>query len=264
MKLSFSTVGCPHWRWGEITATAKDLGYSGIELRGLGDDLFLPEVKIFQPEHRADTLDGLKKHGLAIACVASYCQLHKNDRNELAATRDTIELAAALEAPFVRVLGDSWGEPGTDVDEALVAERLKALAPYAAEKNVTLLVESNGVWSNTAKLAALLNDVNSDAVAALWDVWHPIRNYAEAPSATYANIGQWVRHVHLKDARGNGLKMLGYGDLPLVEILRLLKSGGYDGYLSAEWTKRWNADLEDPGVVFAHYVYMAQKLWGQA
>ena len=55
MKFSFSTVGCPNWLWSEITAAALDLGYDGIELRGLGADLFVPEIKIFQPARRAAT-----------------------------------------------------------------------------------------------------------------------------------------------------------------------------------------------------------------
>ena len=36
MKLSFSTLGCPEWSWNEILATAKDMGFDGIEIRGVG------------------------------------------------------------------------------------------------------------------------------------------------------------------------------------------------------------------------------------
>ena len=264
MKLSFSTVGCPLWRWGDITATAVDLGYQGIELRGLGDDLFMPEVKIFNPENRAGTLAKLRRQNLEIVCVASDCLLHKNDRDEIAATRDYIDLAAALHAPYVRVLCDTWGEPGENVDLALAEKRLRELAPYAQEQGVTLLVESNGVLADTAVLAALLKAADNPAVAALWDVWHPVRNYGESPETTWANIGNYVRHIHMKDAQGGTMKMLGYGDLPLKAILKLLKDNDYGGYLSFEWTKRWNAALEEPGVAFAHYVYTARQLWNDS
>ena len=28
---------------------------------------------------------------------------------------------------------------------------------------------------------------------------------------------------------------------------------GIDGFFSLEWVKRWNPDLQEPGIVFAHY-----------
>ena len=39
MKLAFSTLGCPEWTWTEIYSMARDLGYSGIEIRGLGEEI---------------------------------------------------------------------------------------------------------------------------------------------------------------------------------------------------------------------------------
>ena len=39
MKISFSTLGCPRWSFREIMATAVDLHYQGIEVRGIGKDI---------------------------------------------------------------------------------------------------------------------------------------------------------------------------------------------------------------------------------
>ena len=36
MKFAFSTVGCPDYQWSDVYSMAKDLGYDGIEVRGLG------------------------------------------------------------------------------------------------------------------------------------------------------------------------------------------------------------------------------------
>ena len=47
--------------------------------------------------------------------------------------------------------------------------------------------------------------------------------------------------------------MPGFGDLPLEETVGVLKAGGYDGFYSLEWVKRWDMSLEEPGIVFAHY-----------
>ena len=134
----------------------------------------------------------------------------------------------------------------------------------AQDAGVQLWVETNGVWADTLKMKNLLRAVNSPAVGVVWDIHHPYRYFDESPAATAANIGQYVRHVHVKDSvRGPDgkviYKMLGYGDLPIPDCLRELKSLGYDGCLSMEWVKRWNRDLEDAGVVFPHFVYQVRR-----
>ena len=40
MKLAFSTLGCPDFSWNDIYSMAKDLGFDGIEIRGLGNEIF--------------------------------------------------------------------------------------------------------------------------------------------------------------------------------------------------------------------------------
>ena len=40
MKISFSTLGCPDFSWTDIYTLAKDFGFQGIEMRGLGGDIF--------------------------------------------------------------------------------------------------------------------------------------------------------------------------------------------------------------------------------
>ena len=49
------------------------------------------------------------------------------------------------------------------------------------KNNVTLLVETNGVYANTARLRELLNQIESDNIGALWDLHHPYRYAGESP-----------------------------------------------------------------------------------
>ena len=269
MKFSFSTVGCPDWSWSEILAAARDLGYDGLELRSLGKELFLPGVSRFQPDRVEAARADLTARGLCVTCLDSDVLLSRPVDAQIERAKAWLGLACALHVPYIRVLGDEWGQPDSDVDEKRVAEGLRALAPLAVQSGVTLLVETNGVWADTGKLRRLLDDVGSPHVAVLWDVNHPVRYFGETPQKTWDNIGPWVKHVHLKDSvvKEDGrivYKMLGYGDLPLAEILSLLKRGGYDGALSMEWVKRWNAELEDAGVVFPHFIYQVKKMWKAA
>ena len=36
MKIAFSSLGCPDCSWTDMYTMAKDLGFDGIEIRGLG------------------------------------------------------------------------------------------------------------------------------------------------------------------------------------------------------------------------------------
>ena len=47
MKISFSTLACPNWSWQEIYGAAKDLGFNGIEVRGLGNEIFSVKAQPF-------------------------------------------------------------------------------------------------------------------------------------------------------------------------------------------------------------------------
>ena len=143
------------------------------------------------------------------------------------------------------------------MDDAYVAEQLKKLAPIAAQYDVTLLVETNGVYSDTRRLRALLDSVNSHKIAALWDMHHPYRFAGESPEQTVANLGELIKYVHIKDSvMENGkvvYKMMGEGDLPIQKMIEALQSIQYTGYVSLEWVKLWMPNLLDAGVVFPQY-----------
>lgn len=273
MKYAFSTLACPGWEWDEILATAKDFGFDGIEVRGIGRELFAPDALPFQAEHRPKTAEQLKRLGLGLACLSSECLL--NDRahidTHMQRAKAYIDTAAQLAeagitpAPFVRVLTDTAPEPGEGVNAELVANDLAELADYAAKKNVTVLVETNGVFANTDEMLRLLTQTGhpSNGLAVLWDIHHTYRYFGEAPSVTYDKLKPYIRHVHVKDSVYTdgrvAYRMMGGGDIPVPEALEALRNGGYTGYVSLEWVKRWQPELAEPGIVLPLFIsYMKQ------
>ncbi|MBC8533846.1 AMP-binding protein [Yeguia hominis] len=269
MKLAFSTLGCPDFDWTDIYSMAKDFGFSGIEMRGLGDDIFSINAKPFQKDNLPKTIEQLHKKRLEIACLSSGCALKYADRQEetLQELRTYIDLAEALHTPYIRILGDRTAAPEGDVDDAVVLRALKALIPYAEAHNVTLLVETNGVYTDTARLRALLNQIESDNIGALWDLHHPYRYAGETPEETVQHLGAYIKYTHAKDSvveNGNTVyKIMGEGDLPMDAMMRALRSINYEGYISLEWLKRYAPDLSDPGIVFPHFArYMQQYMDG--
>ena len=82
MKLSFSTLGCPEWSWNEIIATAKDMGFDGVEIRGVGKELYAPAIKEFTSDYIDDTKKKLNDTGIEIICLASACYLYDKEKTE--------------------------------------------------------------------------------------------------------------------------------------------------------------------------------------
>lgn len=125
----------------------------------------------------------------------------------------------SLGSSYIRIFADEDPAPAGDViDQDYMAETLRTLGDIAARYGVTLLAETNGVYADTAVLRELLDAVNHPNVAALWDVHHPYRYLGEKPEETIANLGDYIRYVHVKDSiMENGkveYKLMGEGDLP--------------------------------------------------
>ena len=261
MKISFSTLACPDFDWTDIYSMAKDLGYDGIEIRGLGQDIFAVKAKPFTEKHLPGTINKLKSLDIEIPCLSSGCALKDKEREAETISEITsyIELAEKLGTPYIRILGDKEPMPVDEVDDDYVASVLTKLADIAKEKcSVTLLVETNGVYADTKRLRALLDKVGRSEVAALWDMHHPYRYCGESAADTIANLGTYIRYCHVKDSvMVDGqlqYKLMGEGDMPLQDMLDSLKATGYEGYVSLEWVKRWSNNLCDAGIVFPQYM----------
>ena len=260
MKISFSTLGCPRWSWQEITATACDLGYNGVEIRGVGKEISVPSVPAFSDDNLQKTKSELKRLHLEIPCLDSDCCIHlrETEQSTTAEVQAYVRLAEKLGTPYVRVMGTApVPQPMGTTDEGYVKERLQELSGFAGEHDVKLLIETHGVWSDTEKLARMLSGMDTAAIGVLWDVHHPYRFMGEKPIITFQNIKPWLCHTHFKDSvpleSSYRYTLPGFGDLPLEEIVSTLRDGGYEGYYSLEWVKRWDMSLEEPGIVFAHY-----------
>ena len=54
--------------------------------------------------------------------------------------------------------------------------------------------------------------------------------------------------------------MVGYGDVPVKEVLLKLKQRNFDGYVSLEWVKRWNSDLEEAAIAFPQFINYVRRI----
>lgn len=268
MKTCFSTLGCPEWQWEDIIACCKDFGYDGIEIRGIENELFIPKIKQFTIKEADKTKEKLNKMGIQIACLDSACYLHltKNDPKYIEEAKKYIDTANVFNVPFVRVLGDTDPSPSDNIDISSVIFALNELSEYSKGKNVTILIETNGVFANSTLLKQCLMEIKAKNIGVLWDIHHPFRFFNETPEKTYDNLKNYIKHIHIKDSIlvNNKIKykMIGEGDVPIYECLSLLKKDSYSGFVSLEWVKRWYDDLEEPGIVFMHFINTIKSIWG--
>lgn len=265
MKFSFSTLACPEWTWPQIISAAHDLGFDGIELRGVAANVYLPRLAIFSSAEIEKTKADLRRLSLEIPILATGAFLGSKEKQDGAVqeVKEYIELAGKLNVPYLRVLGDLNPEPGK-IEEDILLANLNALLPFAEEKGCMLLLETNGVFADSHKLADFLEKVGHKALGVLWDIHHPYRFFHEPVAETYRSLAPHIRHVHLKDsvlAEGElEYRMFGRGDIPIREVLTLLDAAGYKGYLSLEWVRRWYADLESPGISLPHYITVVRSM----
>ena len=260
LPLAFSTLGCPAWEWNKILDFAQANGFAAIELRGLMGNLDLPSSPEFAPARIAETKRQITDHGLKISDLGSSSEMHVSDATlrakQLEDARRFIDLAAALESPYVRVFGNEIRGPRKEVI-ARVADGLHQLGEYAGPRGVTIILESHGDFVDSPTLKEVLTSADSKYAALLWDAHHTYVEGHEQPEHTVAELGPWIRHTHLKDSVPAGKErkyvLMGKGDVPIERQVMALRSSGYKGYYCFEWEKVWHPDLLDAEVAYPDY-----------
>lgn len=261
MKLSFSTKGWHDCSFEQFCQAAEDLHFEGIELHNVYNSLFTDKEGAFHDYTAAATRRRLYEKHLSIPCIDSICDaaMGATPENVEEITR-CLEIAANLNIPYVRLKAAA-------ADHAEAVERVKSLVqqvlPAAEEKQVTLLLETSGLFADTQVLRDVLDGFACDYLAALWQLSAAYFGAGESPETVIKNLGAYVRHVHISDAVMNGTQveycLLGEGELPIRDIMLALRSVNYDGFISLVWDPAWCEELDDMEIILTQFVhYMKQ------
>ena len=254
MKLSFSTKGWHNRTFDDFCEIAKDLRFSGIELHNVSNTLFTDKDSAFQDYATAATLRKLYEQKITIPCISSICDIsdEKTVESATAEVRECIRIAKNLHIPYIRVRANKHD----DGDTARVEKFLSNILPECEEIGVTLLIETSGLYCDTAKLRDMLQLFACDSIAALWDTYSPYFIENEAPERTIENLGAYIKHIHVKDAVRDGENrfcLMGEGELPIKEMFLALRSVNYDGFVSLEWNPDWCKEIDDMEIILSQF-----------
>lgn len=136
-----------------------------------------------------------------------------------------------------------------------LADGCRAVTEYAAELGVATMVENHGQFcQESTRVEKLVGAVDHSNFGLLVDVGNFLCA-DEPPVSAVARVAPFARHVHVKDFHiksgsepdpgrgffgtraGNYLRgaILGHGNVPVYQCLRILHEQGYDGYVSIEF-----------------------------
>jgi sugar phosphate isomerase/epimerase len=262
LKLSFSTLGCPDWRFDDILAFASEHDYSGIEFRGVMREMDLTKVPQFGTSEISATLEKMKERNLVFTDLGSSAAMHFPEGPERIKNLDEgkrfIDLASKLGCPNVRVFPNELPKDrdrGQTLD--LIIRGLQTLGEYAKGSAVRVVLESHGEVIHKKDLLYIMQSAGHDHVGLVWDVCNMWSVTRESPAEVYADLHPYIFHTHIKDLQLiNGKEnyvLLGKGIAPIFDAVDLLHKNHYSGYYSFEWEKMWHPEIAEPEIALADY-----------
>jgi len=250
----------------DIIAEAKEMGFDVIEFAGLR----VPEGETLETTAER-TKERCAEEGIEIAGYTIAADFLKGSGgsldDEIERVKGEVSIAGILGAPLMRH-DATGGFPADHVgprrfDDALpiLSRGCRAVTEFAADMGIRTTVENHGFFcQDSVRVEKLANAVAHPNFGLLVD----IGNFLcadEPPAEALGRVMPYAVHVHAKDFHtksgngpnpgagwfrsrgGNYLRgsIIGHGDVPVTQCLRIMKAAGYDGVLSIEFE-----GMEDP------------------
>jgi len=267
VKYAFSTLGCPEWTTEQVADNAVRLGYNGVELRLIDNEVIDP---VRDADKVRQAVEIYRAKGIDICAFDTSCKFNLSNPAEraknVADLQNWIRLAQEHHVPILRVFGGEGSGENRAKENARVIDALKQVVTQAEQAGVIITLETHDGFASARRVAEVLNAINSPAIAALWDSHHPYR-MGEKADEVWQLLGQRVAHAHVKDARrdssessGWKLVLVGEGEVQVKEQLQSLYDNGYNGFVSVEWEKRWHPDIEDPEIALPQHIQWLREV----
>lgn len=244
-----------------VVKKVKDMGFDCVEISSLGlQPGETPTEKIKQLKPVLDEI------GLPVCNLAAGGDFLNNDFDkQIEDAKQNVRNAVVLGAPSIRQDATVGYKPGVmgpkDFDSALpiLVKGYKEVVAYAKEQGIRVMIENHGHFcQDSERVEKLICTVNDDNFGACLDIGNFVC-VDEDPGHGVGILAPYAMHVHAKDffiksgamippaiAPGEGYNttrggnylrgtIVGHGDVPVYQCLRILRKWGYDGVLSIEF-----------------------------
>jgi sugar phosphate isomerase/epimerase len=243
-----------------VPKTAREMGFDVIEF----SSLCVPDGMELE-QCAAELRDECERVDLPITNYTIGADfLTGSDGNldaEIERVKGEVRVAEILGATGMRHDASSGYPPDHNgargFDDALprLAEGCRAITEYAAEKGIKTMVENHGHFcQDSTRVEKLVNAVDHPNFGVLLDMGNFVC-VDEDPATAVGRLIPYACHAHAKDfhlkpgthpwpgdgwalTRGGNYRrgaIIGHGDVPIVQCLRIMKNAGYDGVLSIEF-----------------------------
>lgn len=242
----------------DLVPLAKEMGFDAIEFTDL-----CPPEGVSRADFARQIRAEANKVGIEISSYTIGADLLNAESldKEVERLKGQVDIAAILGVKVMRhdATGGYKGDARTykTFEDALpvLAEGCRRVTEYAATKGIQTMVENHGQFAqDSVRVEKLVHAVGHPNFGLLCDIGNFL--CADDPSVTaVSRVAAFARHVHVKDFHiksgsepnpGKGFftsrggtylrgAILGHGNVPVYQCLRILKQSGYDGYVSIEF-----------------------------
>lgn len=256
MKLCLLTYNLARrWNLTKLIEVARADGFAGLEFRAEAGHEHGVELERTAAERRQirDQIEDAYLEAVGIGTSARFESPDAAQRQVVIdQTKRYVELAADVGARRIRVFGNNI-PAGVRRDDCVkyVGESLRTLGEFAEPFGVDVLLEMHGQFNywGFARTAVELADHPRVALVYNCDQRDVVGG---SVAATYSQVRQWIRHVHMHQFTGG---------FPYPELFALLRADGYEGYLASEIELR--AENPTPEQYLAMYAALFRAWAGQ-
>ena len=250
-----------------ILEQLKAAGYDGAEIPLFGGD----------PDHYQTVGKALQDNGLGCTTCTVMPDEEHNPISADAQHRQggvdylkwVIDCSEAMGAevvcgPFYQPLGTFTGVPPTAEEKERAAEVHREVADYAQKAGVALAVECLNRFEcyflNTLDDgAAYAKQVNHPSFGVMYDAFHANIEEKDPVGCITKNLDM-IRHVHISE---NDRGTPGKGHVPFDRIMKALRAGGYDQWLTIEAFGRSLPELAATTCVWRDLSASAEECYGE-
>ena len=234
MKIGLCTIAFKELPLKEVLDIAADCNFDGVEL--WGKEPHMPEK--FEEAYVKDVKNMAVDRGLEIVAFGSYINPFMEDYQRRA--ESAINITHGLGANIIRVWSGGGSSIATSTEEKrMIGFRLVGICQCSRFRDIIVATEMhrNNFTDNSDTIMELISNV---ALPNLRTYYQPLfdRN-TEDYYECLQKIGPYVVNVHAQNAKLEDGKYqpcdIADGEVDYVQIVEILQSFDYDGYLEIEF-----------------------------